>query len=38
MLHGDVAPLNAGIPDPDGVFNAADLLLIQRKIFGLVSF
>lgn len=38
MLHGDVAPLNTGVPDPDGMFNAADLLLIQRKVFGLVSF
>ena len=38
MLHGDVAPLLSGIPNPDGVFNAADLLIIQRKVFGLVSF
>ncbi len=38
MLHADIAPLNASIPNPDGVFNAADLLLIQRKVFGLVSF
>ena len=38
MLHGDVAPLVAGVPAPDGVFNAADLLLIQRKVLGLVSY
>lgn len=38
MLHGDVAPLVAGVSAPDGVFNAADLLLIQRKVLGLVSF
>lgn len=38
MLHGDVAPLVAGVPAPDGVFNAADLLLIQRKVFALVNY
>lgn len=38
MLRGNVAPLVAGIPAPDNLFNTADLLLIQRKIFGLVSF
>lgn len=38
ILRGDVAPLAAGVPAPDGAFDAADLLLIQRKVFGLVSF
>ena len=38
MLHGDVAPLVTGVPAPDGEINAADLILIQRKILGLVSF
>ncbi len=38
LLHGDVAPLNSGIPDPDGIINLADLLLIQRKALGLSSF
>ena len=38
MLHGDVAPLIAGVPNPDGVFNTADLLVIQRKVLGLISF
>jgi YVTN family beta-propeller protein len=38
MLHGDVAPLTAGVPAPDGVINAGDLLVIQRKVLGLVSF
>ncbi|MDX2319395.1 MAG: thrombospondin type 3 repeat-containing protein, partial [Moritella sp.] len=38
QLRGDVAPLNSGVPVPDGLFNTADLLLIQRKVFGLVNF
>ena len=38
MLHGDVAPLVGGVPSPDGVINAADMLLIQRKVLGLVNF
>lgn len=33
LLRGDIAPLNNGIPDPDNVFNTADLILIQRKVF-----
>jgi YVTN family beta-propeller protein len=38
MLHGDVAPLIAGLPTPDGEINAADLVVIQRKFFGLINF
>lgn len=33
----DVAPLSAGQPDPDGVFNTADLLVIQREALGQIS-
>ena len=38
MEHGDVAPLNAGFPDPDGVINAADIHVIQQKALGLINF
>lgn len=38
LAHGDVAPLVAGVPAPDGVIDAGDLLVIQRKVSGLVSF
>jgi hypothetical protein len=36
--HGDVAPLLNGMPDPDGVFNLGDALVIQRKALGLIDF
>ncbi|MBT8122984.1 MAG: hypothetical protein KJO10_10640, partial [Gammaproteobacteria bacterium] len=36
--RGDVAPLIGGVPSPDGQFNLADLLIIQRKALGLVNF
>lgn len=38
LLRGDVAPLVAGQPVPDGQFTAGDLLVIQRKLLGTVSF
>jgi len=38
LAHGDVAPLVAGVPQPDSVFNLGDLLLIQRKALGSLSF
>ena len=38
ILRGDVAPLINGVPVPDGVLNAADLLVIRRKALGLISF
>ena len=34
----DIAPLMNGLPSPDGYLNAADLLILERKIFGLVNF
>jgi hypothetical protein len=34
----DIAPLNDGLPNPDGNLNTADLLLLERKILGLVNF
>jgi hypothetical protein len=36
--HGDVAPLVGGIPVPDDLFTSGDLLVIQRKALGQVSF
>lgn len=36
--HGDVAPLNGGIPEPDGQFNLGDLVVIQRKAIGEINF
>ena len=38
LSHGDVAPLVAGVPAPDGVFNIGDVLVIMRKVMGLTSF
>ncbi|MEE9492029.1 MAG: hypothetical protein V3W04_01435 [Gammaproteobacteria bacterium] len=38
MLHGDVAPLVNGTPSPNGQFNLGDLLIIQRKALGALSF
>ena len=38
LSHGDVAPLVAGQPTPDGVFNLGDLIVIQRKALGLINF
>ena len=38
QLHMDVAPLVGGVPMSDGVLNAGDLLLIERKALGLVNF
>ena len=37
VLRGDVAPLVAGVPAPDGQLDIADILIIQRKMMGLVS-
>lgn len=37
LRHADVAPLEAGQPDPDDEFNTADLLIIVRRVRGLVS-
>ena len=37
-LHGDVAPLYNGIPAPDGLFTLGDVLVIARKVLGVISF
>ena len=34
----DVAPLNNGVPNPDGQLNAGDLLVLGEKILGIVNF
>lgn len=36
IMHGDAAPLVNGISVPDGMFRINDILLLQRKVFGLV--
>ncbi len=38
LSHGDVAPLINGIPASDSQFNTGDLLLIERKALGIISF
>jgi hypothetical protein len=38
MLRGDVAPLAAGVPAPDGRIGVDDALLILKKAVGLASF
>lgn len=38
LIRGDVAPLNNGTPSPNGEFNTGDLVVIQRKVLGLVNF
>jgi hypothetical protein len=38
LLHADVAPLLSGIPDPDGFYNLGDVLVIERKVLGLIDF
>ena len=38
LLRADVAPLINGTPAPNGIFNTADLLVIQRKALGLVNY
>ena len=36
--HGDVAPLVAGAPQPDGVFNLGDVVVITRLLLGEIVF
>lgn len=38
FIHADVAPLVSGIPQPDGVFNLGDSLVITRIALGLLNF
>ncbi len=35
ILHGNVAPLIEGVPQPDGVINLGDTIVILRKVVGL---
>lgn len=38
LARADVAPLIASSPSPDGQFNVGDLVVIQRKALGLITF
>lgn len=38
LQRGDVAPLVNSVPTPNGVFDTADLLIIQRKALGLIDY
>ena len=38
LFSGDVAPLVNGVPDPNGIIDLSDALIILRKIVGLESF
>jgi lysophospholipase L1-like esterase len=38
FIHADVAPLVAGVPHPDGVFNLGDVSVIYRIALGLLDF
>ncbi|MCB1690434.1 MAG: matrixin family metalloprotease [Halioglobus sp.] len=38
IQRGDVAPLVGGVPAPDGLFEAGDLLIIQQKVNGQIVF
>ena len=35
LLHGDVAPLVNGVPQPDGEINLGDTIVILRRVVGL---
>jgi hypothetical protein len=37
LLHGDVAPLVDGMPAPDGKIDVGDVVVIMRKVLGLVA-
>jgi hypothetical protein len=37
LRHADVAPLVAGAPAPSGAFDAADVLVITRRVRGMVA-
>jgi hypothetical protein len=37
VIRGDVAPLSAGVPAPDGVLDLADYLVLSRKVLGDIS-
>lgn len=38
MSHADVAPLINGQPSPNGLFNIGDIVVLQRKVLGLINF
>jgi uncharacterized delta-60 repeat protein len=38
LAHADVAPLVNGVPHPDGKIDVGDVLIILRKVVGLVDF
>jgi large repetitive protein len=38
LAHADVAPLVNGVPMPDGKIDVGDVLVLLRKIVGLVDF
>ena len=38
ILRGDVAPLYNGVPQPDGIFNLGDQLVITNKVIGNIDF
>ena len=38
LAHGDVAPLVGGVPAPDGQYNIADMLVLMRKVAGIISY
>ena len=38
LLRADVAPVEGGLPAPDGQFTAGDLVVIERKALGLMPF
>ena len=38
FIHGNVAPLVDGQPEPDERFTLGDLLIIQRKALGMINF
>lgn len=38
LIQGDLAPLVSGVPQPDGLFNTGDALIISRIALGLLNF
>lgn len=38
FMHGDVAPLVNGVPNPDGKIDISDALTILRKVVGIITF
>jgi cytochrome c peroxidase len=38
MMHGDVAPLVNGVPDPNNIIDIADALTILKKVVNLINF